>query len=101
MFGPLVVDSEWEVVAVVCHILRPFAEATRVTSKSPIQFVRVVSYHIHDHIMDVCERNFDYMGLDDSFLKAMQDANNKFSKYYLQMDKSNLVLGPETEQEVE
>jgi len=51
--------------------------------------------------MDVCERNFDYMGLDDSFLKAMQDANNKFSKYYLQMDKSNLILGPETEQEVE
>lgn len=42
--------------------------------------------------MDVCERTFDYMGLDDSFVKAMQDANNKFCKYYPQMDKSNLIL---------
>ncbi len=85
--------SEWEVVAVVCRILRPFAEVTRVASQKRAQFNLYVSlsYHTHDHIMDVCEKeSSDYMSVDDSFVKAMQYANNKFSKYYLQMVKSNL-----------
>ena len=88
----LLFDSEWEVVTVVCRILRPFAEATRVASQKRAQFNLYVSlsYHIYDHILEVCEKQNEYATLEDSFAVAMRDAKTKFSKYYLQMDKSNL-----------
>ncbi len=84
-------EDEWGIFEVFCGILRPFAEATRVASQKRAQFNLYVSlsYHIYDHILEVCEKQNEYVTLEESFAVATRDADTKFSKYYVEMDRSD------------